>query len=205
MLETNLAKKNSFNTFLNSYFNLFVVVLLSFLLIMSYFLILKPKVDKTVMAIEENISYHQKLLQSEKTKLLSLEAVIANYNDIDAIDIERVNRILPNDYDKELLYGEIEELITRNGFIPTSITLKKDGEEALAAGAAPVNTKLESKVSEKVGIINISLSIASVDYAGLKNLLNILESNLRLLDVKQLSLDGGSSGGLELATYFYKK
>lgn len=205
MIYNNLAKKNSINNFLNTYFNLFVVIFVSILLVMSYFLILKPKVEKTTTAISENITSHQKILQAEKTKLASLEASVAVYNNIDKIDLERVNRILPNDYDKELLYGEIEEIISKNGFMLTSITLNKEGEESKVATAGNGSKEAVVKVSDKIGIVNLSLNLASVDYAGLKSLLNILENSLRIFDVKSLGLNGSTSASLELTTYYYKK
>lgn len=199
---SNLARKNLINTFLNTYFNLFVVIFVSFLMFASYLFILQPKMQKTTTAISENISSQQKLLQAQKTKLANLQKAIASYNSIDKVDSERINQILPDDYNKELLYGEIEELITRNGFVPSLISLTKEGEGADVKGTAPTEA---AKISDKIGVINISLGIASVDYAGLKNLLSILESNLRLLDVKQVSLSGGQAGSLELSTYYYKK
>jgi len=207
MTNNNLAKKNSINTFLNKYFNLFVVVFVSFLLFFSYILILQPKVTETATAISENISSHQRLLTAEKTKLKNLKEAVAIYDNIDKVDLERVNRILPNDYNKELLFGELEELITRNGFIPTSIILNKEDGTTHSDTPAPVDQNDQTiKDSSKIGLINISLNIASVDYAGLKNLLEVLESNLRILDVKKVSLDGGGHAGtLELTTYYYKK
>lgn len=206
MINNNLAKKNSINTFLNKYFNLFVVVFVSFLLFLSYILILQPKVTETATAISENISSHQRLLNAEKTKLKNLKEAVAIYDNIDKVDLERVNRILPNDYNKELLFGELEELIIRNGFIPTSIILTKDDGTAHSDTPVPVDPNDRTiKESSKIGLINISLNVASVDYAGLKNLLEVLESNLRILDVKKVSLDGGHAGNLELTTYYYKK
>lgn len=202
----NLAKKNYINNQLNSYFNLFVVIFVAFLLLISYFLILKPKVDETTNAISENISSHERLLQAEKNKLASLQSAIIAYQKIDPVDLSRVNGILPDEYDKELLYGELAEIIESHGFIPVSIELTKDGE---ATSSAEINNNVStgaasSTLPKKVGVINISLEIATIDYAGLKNLLNVLESNLRLLDIKDLSLGGGSAQ-LELATYYYKR
>lgn len=206
MTENNLSKKNYINSLLNNYFNLFVVVLVTFLLFMSYSLLLKPKLDETTNAISENISSHEKLLQAERNKLLSLQEAIDSYKNIDKIDLDRVNGILPNEYNKEALYGEIEEVIKQNGFIPTSITLTKEGEtKENNTGASASTGVTASKVSSKIGTVNISLNIASIDYAGMKNLLGILENNLRLLDIKQLSLGDGTSANLELVTYYYKK
>jgi Tfp pilus assembly protein PilO len=191
MTENNLSKQNFINTLLNTYFNLFVVIFVSLLLLISYFLILKPKVDTTTAAIAENISSHQKVLQAETAKLTSLKAAVASYESINKDDSERINKILPDDYDKEMLFGELEEIVAKNGFILNSISLTKQESNDPKLG--------------KLGVINVSLGIASVDYNGLKNLLNFLESNLRVLDVKNLSLSGGSSGNIELSTYYFKK
>jgi Tfp pilus assembly protein PilO len=191
MTENNLSKQNFINTLLNTYFNLFVVIFVSLLLLISYFLILKPKVDTTTAAIAENISSHQKVLQAETAKLTSLKAAVASYESINKDDSERINKILPDDYDKEMLFGELDEIVAKNGFILNSISLTKQESNDPKLG--------------KLGVINVSLGIASVDYNGLKNLLNFLESNLRVLDVKNLSLSGGSSGNIELSTYYFKK
>lgn len=205
MVDNNLSKQNYVNNLLNNYFNLFVVVLVSFLLLMSYFLLLKPKVDETAGAIFENISSHERLLQAEKNKLASLRAAVLAYEQVDAVDLARINGILPSEYNKEVLFGEIEEIIKQNGFIPTSITLVKEGEIDVS-GASSNNTQATSTIlSPKVGTVDINLNIAAIDYAGMKNLLSILENNLRILDVKQLTLSNGGSASLELITYYYKK
>lgn len=202
MENNNLAKKNYINNLLNTYFDLFVVVFVVFLLFISYFLLLKPKVDSTISAISENISSHEKLLQAEKNKLASLKEALASYQKISEVDLLRVNSILPNDYDKEALYGEIEEFVKQNGFIPTSITLTK--EEELKEDQA-ASKELVGKNASKIGEIEISLALSGIDYAGLKNFLGALESNLRLMDVKSLTLNGSNSATLEIVTYYYKK
>ncbi len=207
MIDNGLGKKNYINSLLNNYFNLFVVIFVSFLLFLSYFLLLKPKVDETTNAISENISSHEKLLQAEKEKLSNLQTALISYNKIDPIDLARVNGILPNEYNKEALYGELEEIIKQNGFILTGIDLSKEGEVATDEKATPVKPEevVKDKTSSKIGTIDIDLKISSIDYAGLKNLLGVLENNLRLLDIKELSLSGGDSVSLKLSTYYYKK
>lgn len=198
MTNNNLSKQNYVNNLLNSYFNLFVVILVSFLLLLSYFLLLKPKVDETTNAISENISSHERLLQAEKDKLASLQEAVLAYDKIDKVDLERVNGILPDEYDKEALFGEIEEVILKNGFIPTSISLSKEDSATSTEKTAAIS-------GSKIGKVGIELSVASVNYAGMKNLLEVLESNLRMLDVKKLSLSDGGSGSIEIDTYYYKK
>ena len=204
MIDNNLAKRNSFNSFLNTYFNLFVVIFVSILLFISYLVVLKPKVDSTTAAISENISSHQRILQAEKTKLASLESAIADFGKIDQVDLDRVNQILPDNYDKELLFGELEEIITKNGFEPTSISISKEDDEAKDSSNNS-NAPEVVKVSDKIGLVNINIGIAAIDYAGLKNLLGALENNLRLLDVEKVTLGGDKTVSLQLQTYYYQK
>jgi hypothetical protein len=203
MTDNKIAQQNSINNFLNTYFNLFVVVFVSFLLVMSYFLVLKPKVDATTMAISDNISQQQRIYQAEQSKLLSLKSTIDSYKKIDPVDSERINSILPNDYNKEKLFGELEEIIVKNGYEPNSITLTKEGEVTKVAAAGTNNVTL-AKASDKIGIINVSLSIGSIDYANLKNFLGVLENNLRIFDITNVSL-GERSATLQMVTYYYKK
>jgi len=206
MDNNNLVKKNYVNNLLNTYFNLFVVIFISFALLITYFLLLKPKVDETTNAISENISSHEKVLQAEKTKLANLQDAVLAYQNINPVDLTRVNSILPDDYAKESLYGEIEEIIIQNGFIPTLISLNKEGESAgIMASTTDTSVKVgTAKISDKIGVIGVTVNITSIDYAGMKNLLNVLESNLRMLDVQQVSLTGGGAT-LKLYTYYYKK
>jgi hypothetical protein len=205
MIDNKIAKQNTFNNFLNNYFNLFVVVITSFVLLMSYFLILKPKVDATTMAISDNISQQQKIYQAEQSKLLSLKSTIDSFKKISPVDSERVNSILPDDYDKEKLFGELEEIIIKNGFEPNLISLTKEGETTKTAGAGPGTKDVAiAKASDNIGIVNINLTIGSIDYANLKNFIGVLENNLRIFDITSVSM-GSRSATLQIVTYYYKK
>ncbi len=199
----NLSKQNYVNNLLNKYFNLFVVILVSFLLFLSYSFLLKPKADETINAISENISSHEKLLQAEKNKLASLQAAVIAYKTINPVDLARVNTILPDDYDKEALYGELEEITKKNGFIPTLITLTKESEAPVKDANNP--NAAASKTVSKIGVVNVTLDVASIDYAGAKKLLSVLENNLRLIDIKEVSVGEGRSAVLSFSTYYYKK
>lgn len=198
-----LAKQNKINTLLNRYFNLGVIVLAVFLLFLSYLLLLRPKVDEVVLSAQETITSQQRLLSAEKSRLNRLEEAVAAYSQINPIDIERINNILPSDYDKEALFGEVEEIITSQGFILTSAKIEKDTdkkEDSSGEEAAPVLPK----ISENLGIISLSLEISTIDYAGLKNLLISLEKNLKFLEVVNVSLTSDNTASFDLVTYYYK-
>lgn len=199
-----LAQKNKRNTLLNRYFNLGVIVLAIFLLLLAYILILRPKTDEVVLSAQETISSQQRLFQAEQARLDQLTAAVEAYNQINPVDIERVNNILPSDYDKEALFGEVEELINNQGFILTSLVIKKDTDKVEDVSVTEEEVPILPEVSENIGIISLQLEIAAIDYAGLKNLLISLEKNLKFLEVANISLSGDYAASLTLVTYYYK-
>lgn len=198
-----LAKQNKINTLLNRYFNLGVIVLAVFLLLLSYLLLLRPKVDEVVLSAQETITSQQRLLSAEKSRLNKLEEAVDAYSQINPIDIERINNILPSDYDKEALFGEVEEIITSQGFILTSVNIEKDTDEKEDSSGEEVVPVLP-KISENLGTISLSLDVSTIDYAGLKNLLISLEKNLKFLEVANVSLMDDNTASFNLVTYYYK-
>lgn len=199
-----LAKKNKINTLLNRYFNLGVIVLAIFLLLLAYILVLRPKADEVILSAQETISSQQRLLQAEQARLDRLTAAVEAYSQINPVDIERVNNILPSDYDKEALFGEVEELINNQGFILTSLVIKKDTDKVEDASVTEEEAPLLPEISENIGTIYLQLEVAAIDYAGLKNLLISLEKNLKFLEVANVSLSGDDTASLTLVTYYYK-
>lgn len=199
-----LAKKNKINTLLNRYFNLGVIVLAIFLLLLAYILVLRPKADEVVLSAQETIYSQQRLLQAEQARLDRLTAAVEAYSQINPVDIERVNNILPSDYDKEALFGEVEELINNQGFILTSLVIKKDTDKVEDASVTEEEAPILPEISENIGTIYLQLEVAAIDYAGLKNLLISLEKNLKFLEVANVSLSGDDTASLTLVTYYYK-
>ncbi len=195
MTNAKLKSKNAFNLFFNRYFNIFLAVLLVLILILSYFIFIKPKFNQTLQAIRANIAQQETLYAEQEKKLASLKAVATLYDKITAADLNKFNAILPNDYVKEKLFGELEEIITQNGFILGSVSLTK---------TAPAEI-LSASESKSLGEIRAGLKIGAIDYAGLKALLKTLENNLRLFDVTTVSFSpAGQTAELNLTTYYYQ-
>lgn len=197
MLTRDQKNQNSFNLFLNTYFNIIAVFILSLVLTGAYLIVIQPKYQKTMAAIQANIEQQQTLLIEQQKNLTSLKIVSELYNKIPAGDLEKFNEVLPNNYIKERLFGELDEVISQSGFIVQSISLEKSSAD---------NKEGEEVTTEKTGTINLRLSVSAIDYAGLKRALRLLENNLRLFDIKELSFSaGGNAVDLVLATYYYNK
>ena len=109
-------------------------------------------------------------------------------------DLNKFNGILPNAYATEQLFGELEEIVSAQGFLVQGITISS--ATTATAPSTPMN----------VSQVNLNLSIGAVDYNGFKILLKTLETNLRLFDVTSVGFSpGGSTANLVLSTYYYQK
>lgn len=191
--------KNALNLFLNNYFNIIMVFVVIIVLVISYFIIIKPKYDATMAAIKINIEQQQKIYNDQYKKLTSLKTVAELYKKISPTDLKKFEGVLPDNYVKERLFGELEEIITQSGFILDSVTIEKPAEADAAKEGKPL-------LPTKIGTINLQLSLSAIDYAGFKNLLKLLESNLRLFDVTNVTFSPeGNSATLTLSTYYYNK
>lgn len=156
--------------------------------------------------MKESIESQKKLYLEQERKLRDLQTVKRIYDEITPADLSKFNNILPDSYVKERLFGELEEIVTRQGFILGSISLTSDQQDVAESVPMPIMVSDSGEETlVNVGQISISLEVSAIDYSGLKQLLRILETNSRLFDIKSLSFSFDSeSAQLEMVTYYYK-
>ena len=194
MVNRTQKNQNSLNLFLNNYFSVIMVVIVVVLLASAYFVLLRPKFNRTKLAIQENMEQQQKLYSEQQKKLNNLQTIATLYKKINLTDLNKFNNILPNNYVKEKLFGELEEIINRHGFVVSSISIDTKIDEAIVPGRSP-----------QLGLVGLQFSVRTIDYAGFKNLLRVLENNQRLFDIKQVSFSpSGNTADFLLETYYYK-
>lgn len=199
-------QKNNLNLFLNDYFNLIILAILVVILSLAYFFLIGPKLKMTTAIMQENIESQKRLYTEQERKLRDLKTVKRIYEEIVPADLTKFNNVLPDSYVKERLFGELEEIIVRQGFILGSITLTSDQQD-LAEGIPLPEMSADNGDATlvNVGQISISLDVSAIDYGGLKQLLRTLEANSRLFDIKSLTFGAeADSVQLEMVTYYYK-
>lgn len=208
MVSRTLKSSNTLNAFLNEYFNALVAGVLILFLAAAYFLFLGPKFRETQDLIKTNTESQINLYRLSQKKLATLQAIVEIYKKIDPADLQKFNGILPEAYVKERLFGELEEIVASGGWLLKSVNIEAPDPAAApsvvppAGGAETVGGAVADK---NLGKINLMLSVSAIDYSGFKNLLRLLETNLRLFDVTQINLSpSGSSADLTLTTYYYK-
>lgn len=208
MVTSNPKNQNSFNSlylFLNNYFNIILALVLILFLGGAYFFILLPKYNETLSVVKDSITKEKNLFDAQQKKLADLKAISSLYQKINQADLKKFNNVLSDNYVKESLFGEIEDIVNQNGFSVDSIGITRP-EKDVSSGAAPQAATTTVPINPNLGEIDISLAISKIDYAGFKNLIKIFESNLRLLDLSQVSFSASAdTANLTLRTYYYKK
>lgn len=203
------AKKNrQLEAYLDEYFNIVIVFIVVVFLLGAYLLMIKPKFNSTLISIKDNISQQEQFYLAQKQRLVDLKAATALYSQLDEEDIAKVLAVLPNEYAKEKLFGELEDIVSQQGVLLASVNLVKAGED-IESEDEPLVSKNKRFVdlpnAQNIGVIQINMSLAAIDYAALKSLLPILESHLQLMDIQFLSLDPEKkTAELEIFTYYFK-
>jgi hypothetical protein len=198
-----LQNKNSLNIFLNEYFNLLILLVLIVVFAVAYFLFIGPKFQLTTATIKENIEGQKRLYAEQEKKLRDLKTVKTVFDNISPADLKKFNGVLPDKYIKEQLFGELEEIVVKNGYLISSMTVTGDDEvdasgKDMPAAGAPTDTG-------RVGKVSVSVTIGAIDYQGFKTLLRTFEMNSRLFDIDSVSFSqAGNSAQLQFVTYYYK-
>lgn len=196
---------NERNIFLNKYFNLILIILVFIFLVASYVFVIGPKHQAAKLLIKENLLNQQLLFNQQQKKLDTLKVIIDIYSKVDPADLLKFNLVLPYKYRQEQLFGEFEEIANKNGWILTDVSLSyPDEAETAEAPTALIGTGVIGSLNPNIGRVEVSLSFSGLNYQGVKKLLTVMEENLRLFDVNQISFSGDSEATLNLTTYYYK-
>jgi len=196
----------------NEHFHAFLIGIVVLFLILAYFLLLDPKLQATRLAIQANIDQQEQLYANQQRKLASLQAIADLYQKINPSDQERFNTVLPDKYVAERLFGELEEIASQGGWLLSEIDVVSAADAAKQTATTVTDDQgntitIAAPVAKdpNLGNVNLKLTFSAVDYAGLKNLLRLLESNLRLFDVTNIDFSPvTSSATIFLTTYYYQ-
>lgn len=208
MVNQPVKNQNSLNLFLNNYFNIILAAVLILFLFFAYLVFLAPKFRATQAAISVNTEEKQLLYETTQKKLASLKIISEVYQKINPSDLQKFNSVLPDSYARERLFGELEEIISRGGWLISSVTISPEEDVAKApAPAVGADNPAPATVlnNKKIGIVNVQLDLTAIDYQGFKNLLRLLENNLRLFDITSVEFSPDADAAtVVISTYYYQ-
>lgn len=184
------------NNFLIDYFKWLVTFLVVAILAVGLFFLILPKYKQVTKKIEAA----ENTLEIKRLQLIAyldgLNELNDNFKSVSPSDLSKVDEILPSAAASEDLYTHLEAIVKNNGLMLTSLNVAAPEESTLAG---------EESADKEVKEIKVTMTVEGVSYGSLKALLRSLESNLRLMDVKQVTFaPAEETVALELVTYYFE-
>lgn len=188
--------KQKIYMFLSNYL-IWMVIFISFIILLFGLSILYKVKYKVVKDNYNSIISQQGSQLSEYENFLSGFSKIENYyNSINPADIKNINEILPEKPEKEKLISQLEKLVMQNGLLMTGIKITGGKAEDPVQSANPI---------DQIGELKVGIDIMGSNYKSLISLLNSLENNLRIINIKKLSFAPNAALNLEFTTYYLKE
>lgn len=159
---------------------LIVFVFLVTLLSVNYFSFFKPKLAETKGNGLLDISYYQNVLKEQEAYLEKLENLKTKAEGIDQNEMNKLDYVLANEAYMPSILNHIDALV------------KQSDLELMGLG-----------VDFDKGVIDISLSFTDGTYQKMKKFIKQIETNIRVMDIKELSFQNiGNILNLKIKTYY---
>lgn len=196
-----LTKKKKINpAFYIKYFKIIIIVLVVVLLVLGYFFLVGPEY-KEYKSGQSSITVDIDKIDNQMEKLSKLNKIIKDYENISLSDKEKVHNMLPTGIDKSSLYVNIES-------IAKEVNLSLNDLSIRAVDASGRNKKASVNTSSTAGQnelqkVAVEISLSEVNYLNLKQLIGVLETNLRLFDIQSFNFSPESGdASISLIGYY---
>lgn len=161
-----------------------------------YFMYISPTISEIKGLAAEKAEYDSVLLKAGDISAKT-GTILEEYNSIPEEDIAKLNKIITNTYDSVAFANDLNNLATDFGLsvvgIKDSIPNASNRADAVVDSSNPTPFK--------TNIVNLSLT---GDYDKFVSFLTNLESSLRLIDVKSLSVNSLKTDESKIDSYDFK-
>lgn len=207
--ESDSLLKKKINNFLINYFSYLAWVLFFIIFAAGLFLFIYPQYKELIKSDEAAKQKLQAEYEAKARELKAIRALNSSYQSISEADKKKVSEMVPADGKNVWLIPKIESIILKNGAVLKSIKVEENLKTEASAEdrfgleektTAP--TGIFEKLPEGVGSVKLELSLSSVNYSVLKNLLKTFETNLQLFDIAKIDYNAGESS-VDLVIYSY--
>lgn len=143
---------------------------------------------------------YQDVLKNVSAIIELRDNLIVNYEAFPKEEIDRINKILPDNIDTVRLALDLDGIASRHGISIKSIQTMANSDKGLNRIALPENEESYGKVTISLGFIS--------NYDNFTNFLDDIEKSLRIMDVKSISFQTGDSNlydyQVSIDTYWLK-
>ena len=211
-------KRNATNKFLNANFKVMVFIFILIFMGASFYFLICPKFKEASGASNQVIEQKKMEFIKEYNNLQNYKNLIAEFSEISQENVYKIEKMVPNAYTRDDLFTEVTYFLIQNGFKINSINIFDPSAEAVKVEKGTKRATTEEKVAnlpayqEKistlpstVGAWVINLELVNIDYLKVKSLLNLLENNLKIMDVYSLDFYPNSNTlNIGIITYYNK-
>lgn len=208
------------------YFRYIAIVFVIIIIVIGYLSLIKPKWNEINQTGIFDYNFEKNRKQNNEIYLEGLKVSLDKFQKINKKDIEKLSKVLPSEEGIPDLFIIIEELMDKSGLKLDSIDItkgKRVTEEEQKKESSPAIILPESLAQEIIkeapttaNIYTLDISIATSGgrgYDHLKEFLDNIEKELRIMDVKSLSFDPqgqtvetqGTTFSIALKTYYYQE
>lgn len=162
-----------------------------------------------ILSFRQEIKTKQQQLIEKEDLIRTVEALMEKYKDNEEI-LKNLDVILPEESNIPDLLVQLEALANAGGMVisDTKISTLEAKKTSKAETATTGEAAQEKTADYKTVTIGL---VMSGDYSSMKNFLQVVEKNMRLIDVDSIIFSGQSEGGTKslfdfdivLKTYYY--
>ena len=167
----------------------YISILIIALSIGMYFLYIKP-MSIEIRGLNAKKDEYQNVLDRVKEIKDKRDAILLEYNSISSEELERLNKIIPDEVDSALMSNDINFLATQNSLKLKEFKLSENNSDSREEIITDTGSVYKTRV--------LSMRLSG-SYAGFQAFLRDLESSLRLVDISSLSIksDGVNNDSLD--------
>lgn len=183
------------------YYQIIILVFIVAILFFGVMFLIIPKINQIQDQRQVVLPSKQKLVDLKMDYLNSLRESEIDYNEIGSSVVDKVFDALPTNIDKPSLMVELEQITQRNNAKMLAIDISEEDYEVIE----PESEQLKDILSQDstIKVVKISLSLQGTDYNHMKDLLQDIEYNLRIMDIESIKFSPDFENiAINLRTYY---
>jgi len=203
VVKKGLTKKTSQKKFFNKNFKAILLLSSLILLFVIYVFIFSPAFNKYQEFSLTTIEEHKKELEDSKKVLNEINKLNTIYTEISQQLKDKIINILPSDSEIANIYYNLEQMATQVGYELVSVDINEIKENKSTRRVVADPLVLE-QAEDKLKKIEILITLEGRGYLKVKDFLNLLEKNLRLVDIQTIEYAAEDTQlNIKMMVYYY--
>lgn len=162
--------KKQFSEFIAKKGNLIIYAEVILIILLGFFILVIPKWKEVTADTEGGLSYWQEEKDRLQAALVDAQRLVKLYNNLDKNERDKLVKILPTEEQMPQLMDQLESLFYSEEIFLTNLTM------------VPVDT---GELGGKIRTLDVEMTFsAPQDYYQFKNIMDKLERNVRILNIK---------------------